>query len=445
MITKTLSRKFIKPCNPTPNNRKCYKISLLDEMSPSMNVAVILFYPKPPGNLHFLEESLRRILVKFYPLAGRYMKQNQTVDCNDEGAEFVEARADHHGLHEFIKVAADCGHLLHDLLPCDSGAVDQITDPLLSIQVTEFGCGGVSVAVCVSHRVFDASSLSTFVAALAADHAALTTNLTTRDNVAENIINPSFDSVTLWPGRNLASMDREPSRKRDPAFVTKRISFNKDAIKRLKDKMNGNGTAINRAVSRVRVVCAFLATVLTRIDRANEDEKGSRDYIVAQAVNVRGRTIPPIKKHSCGNLVAQAFVLCLGASDEARSMKFEDYVNLLGDATKKTVSDCGEIFAKGDEGGYDVIVDPKVKVVKRIKGGQVHVLWFSDWSKFGFYEVDFGWGKPVWCSVGSPAADNLVILMDNKEGDGIEACVHLHQKFMDCFEQQQEIKLLVDI
>ncbi|XP_073020718.1 pelargonidin 3-O-(6-caffeoylglucoside) 5-O-(6-O-malonylglucoside) 4'''-malonyltransferase-like [Primulina eburnea] len=432
MKMEILSRRFIKPCNPTPQNLKSYKISLLDEMSPSMNVAVIMFYYRP-GNLQLLEESLGRILVKFYPLAGRYMKQNQTVDCNDEGADFVEAQADC-GLHDFIKVDADCGRLLHDLLPCELGAVDQISDPLLSIQVTKFKCGGLSIGVCVSHRVFDASSLSTFIAAWAAD---------TGTNLAENIINPSFDSVSLWPGRNLASMDREPSRKRDPAFVTKRILFNKEAIKSLKDKMNGNGT-INHAVSRVRVVCAFLAMVLTRIDRAKEDEMGSRDYIIAQAVNLRGRTIPSIPKYSCGNLVAQAFLQCLGASDDTRSMKFEDYVNLLGEATQKTVSDCGEIFLKGDEGGYNVIVDPKVKVVKRIKGGEVHVLWFSDWSKFGFYEVDFGWGKPIWCSVGSPAADNLVILMENKEGDGIEACVHLHQKFMESFEQQQEIKMLVD-
>lgn len=47
---------------------------------------------------------------------------------------------------------------------------------------------------------------------------------------------------------------------------------------------------------------------------------------------------------------------------------------------------------------------------------------FSSWCKSGYYEVDYGWGKPVWViSIGYSESVflNLIILMDMRSGDGI--------------------------
>lgn len=60
---------------------------------------------------------------------------------------------------------------------------------------------------------------------------------------------------------------------------------------------------------------------------------------------------------------------------------------------------------------------------------------FSSWCNFGLYDVDFGWGKPMWVScVGatlqtmlhSPCTCmNTVILTDTRSRDGVEAWVDL--------------------
>jgi shikimate O-hydroxycinnamoyltransferase len=58
---------------------------------------------------------------------------------------------------------------------------------------------------------------------------------------------------------------------------------------------------------------------------------------------------------------------------------------------------------------------------------------FSSWCNLGFYEADFGWGKPIWISsIGSsdPVFLNLTILVDTRLGDGIEAWVALDEQDM---------------
>ena len=41
-----------------------------------------------------LETSLSDTLSRFYPLAGRYVKDSEWVDYNDEGVEYFEAKVE---------------------------------------------------------------------------------------------------------------------------------------------------------------------------------------------------------------------------------------------------------------------------------------------------------------------------------------------------------------
>ena len=67
---------------------------------------------------------------------------------------------------------------------------------------------------------------------------------------------------------------------------------------------------------------------------------------------------------------------------------------------------------------------------------------FSSWCNFGFYEADFGWGKPIWVSsIGSSGSMfmNLVILPDTRFGDRIEAWVTLDEQDMARLEFNPEL------
>lgn len=64
---------------------------------------------------------------------------------------------------------------------------------------------------------------------------------------------------------------------------------------------------------------------------------------------------------------------------------------------------------------------------------------FSSWVRFGFYEVDFGWGKPTYVRTIGVPIKNVVILMGTKDGDGLEAWVTLTTSNMVQFEQNPEL------
>ncbi|KAG7547480.1 Transferase [Arabidopsis suecica] len=66
----------------------------------------------------------------------------------------------------------------------------------------------------------------------------------------------------------------------------------------------------------------------------------------------------------------------------------------------------------------------------------------TSWCRKPFYEVDFGSGSPVWVGYASHTNyDNMVwvMLIDSKEGDGVEAWINLPEEDMSVFVDDQEL------
>ncbi|KAL6557239.1 hypothetical protein OROMI_017589 [Orobanche minor] len=137
---EVVTRKLIKPCTPTPAHLRTLEISLIEEINPSMNVFRIIYYPSHASiimnnSTAWLEESLAKALPLLYPMAGRYVKERRIVDCNDQGALYLDARVNC-TLLQFIS-AADVGteHVNH-LLPLVIGEADEPEDPMLAVQIS---------------------------------------------------------------------------------------------------------------------------------------------------------------------------------------------------------------------------------------------------------------------------------------------------------------------
>ncbi|KAL0380056.1 UNVERIFIED_CONTAM: Acetyl-CoA-benzylalcohol acetyltransferase [Sesamum angustifolium] len=99
-----ISKELIKPSSPTPDHLKAVKLSVLDQITPPVYISLIFFYEADELKglasstdqaqiCHHLKQSLSNTLTLFYPLAGKFDPESFTVYCNDDGVEFVEARA----------------------------------------------------------------------------------------------------------------------------------------------------------------------------------------------------------------------------------------------------------------------------------------------------------------------------------------------------------------
>jgi hypothetical protein len=132
MEVQLISRKLIKPSVQTPPHLQNLNISFLDQLAPSLYVANIFYYPNHRHeiikNIDRLEKSLSEILTLFYPLAGRYIKDNLSVDCNDEGVELLEAKVDGVDLTQIVQQDPNSNlELLNHFVPC---VTESDTSPL---------------------------------------------------------------------------------------------------------------------------------------------------------------------------------------------------------------------------------------------------------------------------------------------------------------------------
>ncbi|KAJ0094106.1 hypothetical protein Patl1_16845 [Pistacia atlantica] len=148
MKVDIVAKEIIKPSSPTPDNLRSFKLSLFDQLAPAVYGPMIFFYPNGATThhasiaeqSHHLKKSLADTLTRFFPLAGR-IKDNFTIDCNDNGVGCVEARVN--CLLSEILEHPDL-EALNQFLPFELDSTESSTDSLILVQSTFFNCGGVA-------------------------------------------------------------------------------------------------------------------------------------------------------------------------------------------------------------------------------------------------------------------------------------------------------------
>ena len=218
-------------------------------------------------------------------------------------------------------------------------------------------------------------------------------------------------------------------------IVSKRFSFKKESITNLRSKLNPKQAFNNTIFSKVRLVSAVIAKAMIRIDTTKHGRP--RPSVIIQAVNMRPRTAPPLPIHSCGNLALNAVAKCSHGAD---GLGLEEIACAMSEAIEKTVSDCARLLSGGYE---DVVIGAEAGLIEGAMSSESEMsyLSFSDWGKFGLYDADFGWGKPASVGIARVPYERATVLVNDKDGGGIEAWVHLSLDEMVCFEEDDEIKL----
>ncbi|KAE8680362.1 Pre-rRNA-processing protein TSR1 isoform 1 [Hibiscus syriacus] len=395
MVTEVeiVSKELIKPSSPTPHHLRTHLLSFLDQFLPSIYVPIVLFYMNqetsiPPADIiprraRLLKESLSETLTLFYPFAGRIEDHHLSVDCNDEGAYYVEARVNR-PLGEFLKLT-DSSYV-PQLLPATSAG-----GYVAMIQVTSFACGGVVVGTRLSHMVVNGTSITTFLRSWAS---------LTRKSDDEAVL-PDFNASVVFPQNTAFSKEATSTLmttflKERTCRIT-RIVFDASAIASLEARTASSSVP---NPTRVEVVSALLSKCIMAA-------LISKSALINHTVNLRQRTVPQIPKTSVGNFLCVAAALVTENETELDSL-----VCLLRKAIRK--------------------IDGDFVASLRGDGG---------WLKFFEYMKEIG--KPTWvckaCAESEAAIQNTVLLMDTDLENGVEALVFMKEQHMIMLEKNEEL------
>ncbi|XP_074266385.1 stemmadenine O-acetyltransferase-like [Silene latifolia] len=412
------SKDMIKPFSETPNHLKTLQLSLIDQFAPPVHPPCILFYQtKLTHNINsetttLLKNSLSETLVQFYPLAGR-IQGNLSINCNDEGVEYYEADV----LQSLAEVIAnpDPEELIR-LLPFPP--LNTNKSIVTAVQVNHFSCGGMAISISISHKIADAATSAAFINAWA---------LTARGvSSIDQTKLVSFDTASFFPPMDLDGIFGPVEAICREKIVTRRFIFDKEKLNELKSQCD-----LQSPTTRMSVVSAFIWKKLIKIAKAKSTPV--KIFGALQFVNLRTIKNSPIPQNYCGNL----FQSTLARTSVEPEIESAEAVNKLRTAVKQIDTSylpkikTGECFRES------------AKFNEMVCRGEAESCAFSSWIRYPLYEINFGWGKPIWVSTTTLPFKNMVCLLPTKSGEGIEAWMNVLEHDFHLLEQDHEFRSLV--
>ena len=412
MQPEIISRGTIKPSSPTPPHLKTHSFSLFDQRSPYLYVPIVYFYPKCCSDTSSqLKNSLSKTLSFYYPFAGR-VRERVSIDCNDEGVVFLEARIKCM-LSEILKNPK--AETINLFFPDDLQWKDSKLRSLVAVQISYFDCGGMAIGVCLSHKVGDAATMASFIN----DWATMTRN-------PDGKLSPEFNLASMFPQGDLPILP-EAVTKEGNSF-SKRFVFDASKIAALKAIV---GDKVKNP-TRVEVVTALIYKCAISASRSSSGS--TKPTLLLQTINMRRRVEPPLPENTMGNVASLFAVSTMEGESDI------DLHGLVGQMKESMANFCNTYAKKfrGEE-WLSTIKENLKESRKLFIGGNQVVYTSSSWCNFPLYEADFGWGKPIWVTVARCAINGAILLMDTRSGNGVEVFVTLEEQDMAVFERDAEL------
>ncbi|KAM7515003.1 hypothetical protein LguiA_004608 [Lonicera macranthoides] len=351
-----------------------------------------------------LKRSLSEILIDYHPFAGR-LNSTAYVDCNDEGVEFQEVNMKC-GLAEILEKPAD--EALGLVFPAGLVWGDLNSDSsLLVVRLSHFECGGISIAVCLSHKLGDVQTFSTFMNYWAMKMRA---NTSCEDALLPPhfISHPSTNDAITVPERSLMKKH----------WITRRFVFPNSKIAELRTTVKESRS---KNITRVEVLGSLLCKCATAATTANSRFFSPTALLLS--VNMRPKMLPPLPKTSVGNLYS---ILTIPTRNES-----ENNLNALVEKIMKGKMEIASM--------KNLDVNVYMSVLHKFAHNNYNFFYCSSLCRMEFYHVDLGWGNPSRVTLADAPGKNNFFLMDTPNGDGIKALISLEEQNMISFEQDKEI------
>ncbi|KAJ0672710.1 putative deacetylvindoline O-acetyltransferase [Helianthus annuus] len=423
-----ISRDTIKPANPTPSHLQTYNLSEHDLLIGKLYSPMLLLYPNKDScsltaqdKTRVLKNSLSRSLTKYYPFAGRLSTHKTPfVDCNDKGVVFLEAQSEAK-LEEFQLGMAQDENL--DNLFADDMVWNNSphSTNLVGIQVNHFACGGVGLAVSMSHLLGDGCTLGSFV-----NHWASVARYGSADHKEVLPLNPHFIHVPRTDSSEAPVMNQQNAGLSTP--VTRKFFFPNSKLNDLKKLVT---SATNDIPTRVEVLTSLLYK--TAVAAATTNSGCFKPSYLMIPANIRTRLPEKLPQTAVGNFVSRMMVPTTHASETSLSM-------LVREIKKQKSQLEGVKSMQQSTENYKLLMSKLENDDQDLKTLIKRTYTCNILCGFPFNKVDFGWGKPMATGIATRSAgQNSLVLIDSAYGDGIEAHVTLEIQDMEVFQNDKEL------
>ncbi|KAJ1407942.1 Transferase [Sesbania bispinosa] len=391
-----------------------------------------------PDFIERLRNSLSKILVHYYPIAGRVCWTEGgriEFDCNAKGAILLEA--------ETTKTLGDYedfspSESTKELVPTIDYNQPMEDLPLLAVQLTRFqGNEGLAIGVAFFHPLSDGLGAIQFINSWAKIARGDTLEPHEMPFLDRTILKfshpplaPRFDHTELKPlplilGRSDATVERNKK------IIVASLRLTAEQVEKLKKKANEQAPKQgSRPYSKYEVIGAHIWICASKARELDENQPS----VVRFHVDIRNRMVPPLPQNYFGNVLAQT---------EARG-----YV---GDVTLKPLSYVAQKIREATKQVSDEYIRSQLDVIR----GQEHLddaralciegknasfcgnpnFHLTSWMSMPMYEADFGWGKPVYFGLAYVAAHDRALILLSPEGDGsVIVCMHFQVAHIQLFK-----------
>ncbi|KAJ7953376.1 hydroxycinnamoyl-CoA shikimate/quinate hydroxycinnamoyl transferase [Quillaja saponaria] len=413
---------MVTPSKPTPNDLLSF--SKMDLMVPMNHFPPVIFFYKPNHNnnnnltnqsaaVETIKNSLKRILVHYYPFSGRFRRinikgdQQLVLECNAMGVQFFEADYLNVKMSDYIELF-DPDKATKKLVPHVDYSIPIEEWPLMLVQVTKFSCGGLSLCLLISHTLVDGVAMYNFIK--------LWTKLGSRFD------HSGFKAPPLLLGCSNAT---EVLQKETTPVVMKVFA---EQIKKLKKEVNEENTHLHRPYSTYEVVAAHIWRCACMARQGDKDQP----TVIRIVADIRNRLKPKIPKNFVGNVVLPVLTpTCLYGEILSNRLSY----------TAQKIREATVVLT-------DEYIRSALDYAEKMEAKQVHALGYE--SKGGYfygnpnlsvgsvigvpiYDVDFGWGKPVFYSPGNLGSqDGKLFMAPSPDGDG---SLFIHLRFQTQYFQ----------
>ena len=380
-IREIKSETFLVKANKT--NPQVITCSITDQLVKNVPVPVVFFYRK---SFHYDEliNALKDVLYDFPIFAGRLTNTNNNlcINCNNKGVAFSVTKDDCKLDQILNELPTINQKRLVDII--DSKKVISNQSTLLTIKLTYFADGGMTLGACWHHSIGDMYTFMCFMKAWSdavnKEEYVLPLIVRERDEYLKKNLEKNKNTtasvryldikklLTLWFYMRFFAQDQ----------VYLKFYFSENELKNMKRSFS---EAINYNLSKNDVLCAHLFSIVSGLDTYKKER------YLSISINYRPRTNLP--HNILGNFVSSINILTDYKVDPFRlAQEIRKSVNNYQHSHMDFFSNYEYIEQNGGLKNIDRFIHKALDPIKR-------TLLIASWVNFGLYDVIFGESKPI--------------------------------------------------